>query len=372
MHVKRDDAGKAKEFWATREGPLRDYLAAGISLRLAAEAIGASLAATERKARRLGIWRRQKPATEPASASEWVLAGYEGEEGLRLSGGQEIAPREVLIDRKLTERERQVLKRSMQLVAAGEAKPHPDLEKLPKLRKPAKTKGYRGFESKAAYEAHYSDERNYASEIPAMEAYSAEADAERNAADAEPLPPYRDPVDDAAEVVERLRQERAASEEAWSPTSDNELTSTECWFCPICKTMTLLVEAEAGKCCVEPRHKDCPTGLMVPPGEEGGIDADQIPPKRKRTARPKPPKLVLSEPVEAVDTKTMVQLTADEAPKKRMWDFPPPGGCLFPHGDVGRPGFGFCAEPVVATGAPYCSQHVQRVYGKGMTGGAVE
>jgi hypothetical protein len=39
-----------------------------------------------------------------------------------------------------------------------------------------KTKGYRGFASKAAYEAHYSDERNYADEIPAMKAYTKEAE----------------------------------------------------------------------------------------------------------------------------------------------------------------------------------------------------
>jgi len=40
------------------------------------------------------------------------------------------------------------------------------------------SKGYRGFTSKEAYEAHYSDERNYADEIPAMKAYSREAEAE--------------------------------------------------------------------------------------------------------------------------------------------------------------------------------------------------
>jgi hypothetical protein len=41
------------------------------------------------------------------------------------------------------------------------------------------TEGYRGFPSKAAYEAYYSDPKNYVSEIPAMEAYAKEAEAER-------------------------------------------------------------------------------------------------------------------------------------------------------------------------------------------------
>lgn len=39
--------------------------------------------------------------------------------------------------------------------------------------------GYRGFESKAAYEAHYSDPAKYADEIDSMQAYADEARAER-------------------------------------------------------------------------------------------------------------------------------------------------------------------------------------------------
>jgi hypothetical protein len=39
-------------------------------------------------------------------------------------------------------------------------------------------KGYRGFASRKAYRAHYSDPKNYADEIPAMKAYSEEIDAE--------------------------------------------------------------------------------------------------------------------------------------------------------------------------------------------------
>jgi hypothetical protein len=35
-------------------------------------------------------------------------------------------------------------------------------------------KGYYGFASKEAYEAHYSDIANYAEEVPAMEAYTRE------------------------------------------------------------------------------------------------------------------------------------------------------------------------------------------------------
>lgn len=40
-------------------------------------------------------------------------------------------------------------------------------------------RGYRGFPSKAAYERHYSDPELYAAEIPAMEAYARDSEAER-------------------------------------------------------------------------------------------------------------------------------------------------------------------------------------------------
>jgi hypothetical protein len=40
-------------------------------------------------------------------------------------------------------------------------------------------KGYRGFASKKAYEAHYSDPANYADEIQAMEDYTRESAQER-------------------------------------------------------------------------------------------------------------------------------------------------------------------------------------------------
>lgn len=39
-------------------------------------------------------------------------------------------------------------------------------------------RGYYGFPSKEAYEQHYRDPAAYAAEIPAMEAYAREADAE--------------------------------------------------------------------------------------------------------------------------------------------------------------------------------------------------
>lgn len=41
--------------------------------------------------------------------------------------------------------------------------------------------GYRGFPSRKAYEAHYSDPCNYADELPAMEAYAMEAAQEEKA-----------------------------------------------------------------------------------------------------------------------------------------------------------------------------------------------
>jgi hypothetical protein len=298
------------EFWATREDLLRGYLERGTGLREAAMLIGATYPATEAKARRLGIWPRQKTATEVASASEWVLAGYEGEEELRLSGGLDVTPHALILEhpdpvesRHLTKSEQRVMKRALRgstrLIAEG-----------------------------------------------------GEAAAKPIAADS------------------RDEEKRVGGGD------------TECWFCTICRTMTLLAKAEAGECCVEPRREDCPTGLMVSPSEEGGIDGDQIPRfvddpsalgervKPKRITRPKPPKLVLSEPAEAADNgaKMVIQLDASPAPtKKREWDFPPPGGCLFPFGDVGRPGFGFCSEPVVKTGVPYCREHIQRVYGRGVT-----
>jgi hypothetical protein len=42
--------------------------------------------------------------------------------------------------------------------------------------------GYRGFESKAAYQRHYSDPANYADEMESMAAYSREVEEERLAA----------------------------------------------------------------------------------------------------------------------------------------------------------------------------------------------
>jgi hypothetical protein len=36
-----------------------------------------------------------------------------------------------------------------------------------------------------------------------------------------------------------------------------------CWFCHVCKTMTLLVRAERGECAVEPRPDNCPTLAMI-------------------------------------------------------------------------------------------------------------
>lgn len=39
--------------------------------------------------------------------------------------------------------------------------------------------GYRGFASKEAYEAHYSDPKNYAGELDAMEQYAREAAEEQ-------------------------------------------------------------------------------------------------------------------------------------------------------------------------------------------------
>jgi DNA-binding CsgD family transcriptional regulator len=44
-------------------------------------------------------------------------------------------------------------------------------------------------------------------------------------------------------------------------------------------------------------------------------------------------------------------------PRQRFVPFPPAGHCVFPFGDVGEPGFGYCADPVREAGQPYCAPH---------------
>lgn len=39
-------------------------------------------------------------------------------------------------------------------------------------------------------------------------------------------------------------------------------------------------------------------------------------------------------------------------------EFPPPGHCVWPHGDPGIPGFRFCGARAAIPGAPYCHQHM--------------
>ena len=80
-----------RKTWVGQEDLLRGYLEQGMTLRQAAEAIGATYSATKAKARRLRIQSEdgmgQSCPTEAASASEWVLAGYEAENDLGPSGG---------------------------------------------------------------------------------------------------------------------------------------------------------------------------------------------------------------------------------------------------------------------------------------------
>lgn len=42
--------------------------------------------------------------------------------------------------------------------------------------------------------------------------------------------------------------------------------------------------------------------------------------------------------------------------------FPDPGGCVFPVGHPGEPGFHFCNSTVAIPGAPYCSRCLKRAY----------
>jgi GcrA cell cycle regulator len=43
----------------------------------------------------------------------------------------------------------------------------------------------------------------------------------------------------------------------------------------------------------------------------------------------------------------------------RQWytPFPPPGSCVYPFGDPGEQGFGYCGDRVMEPGAPYCAPH---------------
>jgi GcrA cell cycle regulator len=41
--------------------------------------------------------------------------------------------------------------------------------------------------------------------------------------------------------------------------------------------------------------------------------------------------------------------------------FPPRGACVYPFGDVGRPDFHFCGEPVKED-KPYCALHYRVIY----------
>lgn len=66
---------------------------------------------------------------------------------------------------------------------------------------------------------------------------------------------------------------------------------------------------------------------------------------------------------------TPMQLVQHEADARRhppspppCPSFPPPGGCLWPHGHPREAGFHFCAERVASPGLPYCSEHFRRAY----------
>lgn len=49
-------------------------------------------------------------------------------------------------------------------------------------------------------------------------------------------------------------------------------------------------------------------------------------------------------------------------PRKR-WDFPRHGACIWPLGDVSKPDFHFCDEPI-EPGRVYCPHHTDRAYVK--------
>jgi len=55
--------------------------------------------------------------------------------------------------------------------------------------------------------------------------------------------------------------------------------------------------------------------------------------------------------------KKMLEPEKDYWASRHGWGFPPYGHCVFPFGDVSRPNFSFCGEPVIQEGKPYCPTH---------------
>lgn len=52
----------------------------------------------------------------------------------------------------------------------------------------------------------------------------------------------------------------------------------------------------------------------------------------------------------------------DGTPPKPIADFPPPGGCVYPHGHPGEADFRFCGKRVERAGLPYCPGHMAIAY----------
>jgi GcrA cell cycle regulator len=62
----------------------------------------------------------------------------------------------------------------------------------------------------------------------------------------------------------------------------------------------------------------------------------------------------------------MAERSAKDLWANRTWSFPPYGHCVFPRGDLRKPDFSFCGEPVIRDGKPYCPTHHSLAYSRGV------
>lgn len=51
-------------------------------------------------------------------------------------------------------------------------------------------------------------------------------------------------------------------------TGTDDSDGIACWFCQVCRTLTLLREALADHCCQKPRRSDCPLPLIAVEGDQ--------------------------------------------------------------------------------------------------------
>jgi len=91
------------------------------------------------------------------------------------------------------------------------------------------------------------------------------------------------------------------------------------------------------------------------------VRGDSAKPKRKPSKpKPKEPETVKPKPTpKRKREREPSQIEIEE--RKRIWDFPDSGRCVFPMGDPGADGFRFCAEDAIE-GRSYCDEHRRLCY----------